>query len=327
MALDTQNKRRSSLSLGGYARVLPVPDTSVDAQDRPHVLGIFARDISAITADATWQNAIVLKKTERGNELTTAALPPGTWNVFIKAFDTTGNESEESAFTQVTVTSTFDIIFDANENPRWPGTVENGYVHNVSGRIVPEDTSFAAGNNFDVFDTYVQDPVATFSYESAEIDVGFDEDGLRVWAESTARLGVGESGTVSTELQIDYRDAADSYTGFESWTIGRIDARYVKHKIIVSNSNGAGYLSVFRPVVDVEERTQKENDKTVSIGGTSISFPQRFVNPPVLTISVDGSSALYPVKSNVTATGFTVTVYDSGGNDVGGTIDYIAIGV
>jgi hypothetical protein len=327
VSIDTENKRRSALGLGGYTRVLPVPDDSVGAIDRPHVIGSFARDISAITADATWERANTLKKTERGDELTTAALPPGTWNVYIKAFDTTGNESEESAFTVVTVQNTFDLIYNTEEAPRWTGEKSNCFVHDVSGRLVPTDNTTASGDNFNVFDSFVQDPVATFGYESPEIDVGFDENGLRIWGESLVKLGPGESGGFSKTLQIDYRLTSDSYDGFENWTIGRADARYVKHKILASTDAGTPYLESFAPIVDVEERTQKEKGKVVAVSGTTITFPTRFISAPIVTVTVDGATALYPVKSNVTATGFDVTVYDNSGTDVGGIVDYIAIGV
>lgn len=52
MAIDTENKRRSVL------HVLPVPDGSIDAADKPHLLGLFHRAGAApSTIDASGSSA------------------------------------------------------------------------------------------------------------------------------------------------------------------------------------------------------------------------------------------------------------------------------
>lgn len=329
MAVDTQNKRRSVLASDiETLSILPVPDDSVDAIDRPAVIGFFARNISAVNADDVWERAFLVKKTERGDELTTAALPPGSFRVFIKAFDTTGNESEEAAFASVIIENTFDLVFSEAEGPRWAGEKNNCIVHNVSGRIVPlSEDADSTGNNFDVFDTFVLNSVSAFSYEAAEIDIGFDDDGLRVWGESSVALGPNVTGNVTKALQIDYRDNADSYDGFENWTIGRVNARFVKHKLTVNNTSGVAYIDSFTPTVDVEERVEKEQNVAVPVSGTTITYPNRFINAPTVELTPLGSTPLIAMVDNITATGFYVTAFNTSGTDVGGTINYTATGV
>jgi len=325
MAIDTENKRRSALGKQYKAAILPVPDTSVDNVDRPHVLGYFSRNFAAIQNDLFWENGVLLKRAERGDELTTAALPPGNYVLLLKAIDTSGNYSEDPAVYDINVSNTFDIVSQNNQHPRWTGDKVNFIVHNVSGTLVPDDQSMATGDNFDVFDNFVVNPYSSCTYETEEIDLGFNATDVRIFADITGSLGPDEDGVAKFDLSIDTRLSAGSYDGFENWTIGSRDLRYLKQRIQLNTSVGLAFLSQFTPTADIQEVTQTGTE-SVSISGSSIVFNNQFFLTPKITITPDGGSAVYPVKSNVTSTGFDVTLYDSSGTSVSGTIDYIAVG-
>lgn len=324
MALDTETKRRASLGLGrGHAVAGPVADGAVEPADRLHFLGGPSRSLLAFS----WANGTLLKMTERGTELTTAGLPPGSWIVMIKSVDTSGNYSGEAAAVSVTVANTFDVVQSPAQAPRWPGTRTGFVKHDVSGTLVPDSNSLADATGYDVFDQFVTDPVDECIYEAPEIDLGFDADTVRVWATMGGALGPGEvAGFVNPELEIDYKDAADSYDGFEDWTVGTVDARTIKARLVMQTADGLGTIDTFTPTADVEERTESDKDVAISGGGTAIAFDQRFHVKPAVTVTADATSGLIAVKSSVSVTGFTAQVFDTGGSDVGGTVDWSAVG-
>ena len=274
-----------------------------------------------------WDSATVLTEETKGTLVTNAALPPGEWTVGIKAMDTTGNYSAAAATYDIAVVNQNDVVVTQDEHPEWLGTRTNLIKHDVSGRLVPDSQTLAdAMTDAQLWDQMVYDPYATCTYEGAEVDLGFDADGVRVWADIAAGLGPGESGVADPILEVDYKDAAGSYDGFEDWTVGALDARYIKARAKIDTATGVAWLGTFDFTADVAERTESGQDVTVAVAGTAITFAQQFHGAPGVQVTADGASAVYPVKQNVTATGFSVTVYDSGGIDVGGTVDWQATG-
>lgn len=57
----------------------------------------------------------------RGTQVATLEMPPGTWDLMIKAVDTSGNESGTEARVRITVVSTYDAIEQVQQAPLWPG--------------------------------------------------------------------------------------------------------------------------------------------------------------------------------------------------------------
>jgi hypothetical protein len=140
-------------------------------------------------------------------------------------------------------------------------------------------------------------------------------------------LGPGETtGSPDPTFQIDFKLSAGAYDGFEDWTIGSVNAKTVKPRVKIVPATGAGYISSFTLVVDTPERSAHAEGVVVSTGGTAVVFDEPFHTTPNVQITAEGATPLYPVKSSVSSTGFTVTVYDEAGNDVGGTVDWTATG-
>jgi hypothetical protein len=88
----------------------------------------------------------------------------------------------------------------------WPGTYV-GFVKNpLTGHLNVQDQVGADGNNFDVFDNYVQQPVAGAYYEAPEIELGF-EDTIRTYAEFEFVKGPGEIGAIRIAKLFDFKEA------------------------------------------------------------------------------------------------------------------------
>lgn len=279
-----------------------------------------------------WGSATLITEITKGTLVTNAAVPPGVWTLGIKAIDTSGNESTTATTFDLTVTNNNDVVFTLDEHPRWLGLgggASTGFVrHDVSGRIVPDSTLLASAQGFETFDIFVESPVAESIYEGVTHDLGFDAPEIRAWLNLVAALGPGEiTALVPIVQEFDYRLDAEAFDGFEPWTIGTVSFRFGKFKITLDNTGGVAYVDEFTPTFDTIERTEKDENVTVAVAGTAIVFADQFNLIPNIQATIVGGSALFPITSSVTTTGFTVTVFNTSGTDVGGTINWLATGV
>ncbi|MCH8991942.1 MAG: hypothetical protein IIA44_09380, partial [Acidobacteria bacterium] len=281
-------------------------------------------EIRYMAAPFVWDDAIVLTAVTRGTLITNAGLPPGTWTVGIKAKDTSGNFSANAATANITVSNQNDIVISQVEHPRWPGSLTDFVKHDVSDRLVPRSLNVDAGDG--VFSQMVRNPVAIARYEAGEIDLGFDADQVRVYAEMSAALGPGEAGVADPLLEIDFRDDAQAYDGFEDWTVGTADFRFLKARARIETATGTAYLERFKVIADVAERTERGEGVVIAVGGTAITFVEQFHTKPNVQVTPDGTAPRFALKSSVTVTGFTAQVFDDAGTDVGGVIDWEATG-
>jgi len=264
--------------------------------------------------------------------VTNTAIPPGDWTVGIKAVDTSGNESANATTANIIVSNSNDVIVSSVEAPRWPGTRSGLVKHDVSGRLIPESNTLASAmTDAQLWDQMVYDPVTDPYYEAKEIDLGFDADDLRVWSDLNGAVGPGESGVVALDMQIDYRDEADSYDGFGTWKIGSVDFRRLKARAFVLTSVSTAYLSVFTPTIDVPEHEDRQTGIVIAPGGSTVTFGRTFHGAPNVQITAQdsGGSPNEPriaTYSWPTSTDVFVVVWDQSGVDVGGTVNLTAIG-
>jgi hypothetical protein len=275
----------------------------------------------------TWENGTPLTKTTKGTSVTSAAVPPGTFDFMIKAFDTSTNESVAEDRVSLTVTNELDVIFQRQQAPAWAGTKTNFIVH-WTGVLVPDTASLAGAlSDAELWDEFVAFPYATCTYEAPEIDIGFD-DTARIHGAIDSALGPGITvGIADPALQIDFHLAAGAYDGFEPWTIGDRVGRFFKHRLVLNTAEGLAKILGFLPTVDQFERIERQTI-TVAAGGTVVTFVDGpFHNTPQVIAQAVGASALIPVVTAQTTTGFTINIYNTSGTSVGGTAIYDAKGV
>jgi hypothetical protein len=273
-----------------------------------------------------WADATPLTEVTRGTAITNAHLPPGVWTTLIKAKDTSGNESANAVSADVTVVAEdFDIILQTEQAPRWLGTLTDMVKH-YTGVLVPDSQNLASDDDFDTFDIFVVNPVAIAIYEAPEFDIDFD-DTVRVWGDIASVLGPGETvGVAAPAFEVDYRKAADGFDGFEPWTIGNLEARFIKHRLVLDTSKGVAKVTGFKPTVDLLERDEGATSVAVAASGQAISFARTFHVAPRVTVTADAAAARIATKDSVTTSGFTAHVFNTGGSDVGGTVDWSARG-
>lgn len=276
-----------------------------------------------------WATMTPLTEATRGTQITTAAVPPGDWYFGIKARDTSGNLSANAAYAFLEVAGAADAVFSHEQAPDWLGSKTN-FIKHWTGILIPDSTKLAnQHSNAELFEQFVPYPAALCLYQAPEEDLGADA-GIRIYGDATAQPGRGvTSGAAAPLLQVDYREAAGSYDGFEDWTVGQVTARYVKARISYQPASGLGYVASFRPVIDAPKRSEAAS-VIVAPGGTDIAFANRFLNTP--DIRVDAAPAGSPLAPRIgshdadSASGFRVYVFDLAGNDVGGTANWRAEG-
>ena len=273
-----------------------------------------------------WPDATPLTEVTRGTAITNAQVPPGDWTFLIKAKDTSGNESVGVASADALMeTADFDIILQTEQAPRWTGSA-SGFVKHYTGVLVPDSQSLADADGFGTFDQFVPNPVAQCIYEAPQFDVDFD-DTVRVWGDIVSALGPGETaGVADPALEIDYHLDAGAFDGFERWGIGNIAARFIKLRLVLDTAKGLAKVTGFKPTVDLLERSEGAQTVTVGAGGLAVAFAKQFHAAPRVAVTVDAGAALIGTKDGVTTTGFTAHVFDTGGTEVGGTVDWEARG-
>lgn len=284
----------------------------------------------------TYATAQPLTRVTRGTAITNAHVPPGDWRFFIKAINTGGGESVTAAQVDLVVTNTFDVIDQVPQEPNWLGTKTGFIRHQVlvdqagtlKGVLIPDSQDASIDlDNFDWIDLFVVNPVPTCSYESPEMDVGFD-DIIRAWALWSAVLGPGvASGIADLLVEIDYRKAADAYGGFRPWSIGNVEARFLKFKITETTVNGLARVDSMIPTADLAERTEKKVGVTVAAGGTQITFDKAYHRKPTVQVTGEGDVARIGQAENIATTGFKAHAFNVSGSSVGGTVTWEAVGV
>lgn len=215
--------------------------------------------------------------------------------------------------------------------PMWSDVAmwtRSNIVRHWTGVLVPKSQSIAADLDFEVFDEFVPNPYDTCYYDGTEIDQDFDAQ-ARVFATIGAALGPGETGVADPDFYIDYRTAAGTYDGMEPWTIGSVVGRYILPRIRLNTTAGIAKLIEFTVTLDAADSAQGATGVAVAPGGTAIVFNPQYHSTPRLQVSAQasGGAARFATWDDLTAAGFTAQVFDAGGNDTGGTMNWDAVGV
>lgn len=283
------------------------------------------------TVTPDWDSSTLVTAITRGTLITNTVLPPGDWTIHIRAVDTSGNESVNSDLFNILVSTTLDIITELEEAPDWVNSsmdTSNNFVKHWTGVLIPKSQDLVSTGGFTEFDKFVHNPVTSAIYEADEVDVLVDGE-LRAWASWATAFGPLQSGVVDILYEIDYRKAAESYDGFETWGIGTVNARFIKHRFTLQNliEGAVPYITSFEHTSDNEERTERDQNVTIGIGGTSIVYSSPFHVVPNLQITINGALLRFYEITASSTTGFTIKIKDASDVDTGGNIDWLATGI
>ncbi|HVA15468.1 MAG TPA: hypothetical protein VNF99_19625 [Stellaceae bacterium] len=210
-----------------------------------------------------------------------------------------------------------------------PIALGNSWTEPASGLLTATASPPGANTTgWDVFNLFVPDPVSACSYIADPVDTGFDAE-LRVFLAAQYGLGPGQSGVPSLSYAIDTWLTGQSDPAiFASWpSVGYVSMRYLRGKLSYAPVPGAlAYIADFVPTIDTAPTVETGNSLVVAPGGTAIVFPEQFHIAPQVVGNCIGNAALSVTVAAVSATGCTFHVWNSSGTDVGGTVNYEAIG-
>ncbi len=281
-----------------------------------------------------WSTLTPLTESAMGTEMTNASVPPGSWLFAIRARDVADQLSPTMTTTTLTVTNENASVAIEQECPALTGTV-SGFVKHWTGVLVP-DGLYACSHysNWEDFGVsyagsipYVPDPVTTATYTENAVDTGYN-DTLRIWPIIVATPGPGVSGTPVTDFLLDYwLSGASDPNSFASWPSASAQLRYFRGRVSETPGTVPSYISTFTVTADKPSTQQVDGaNVTAAPGGTAIIFSTPFHSPPFVTAIYVGSGALFASANNITATGFTLHIYNTSGTDVGGTANWTATG-
>jgi hypothetical protein len=195
----------------------------------------------------------------------------------------------------------------------------------VTGTAAPPA---ANTTGWDVFNLFVADPVATASFITDPVDTGFNAE-LRAFLAASWGFGFGQSGVPAITYAIDTWLTGQSDPGaFTSWpSVGYLAMRYLRARLTYAPLQGSlAYIGDFVPTIDTAPTVETGNSLTVGAGGTTIVFPAQFHTAPQVVATCISNASLVASVASVSATGCTFHVWNSSGVDVGGVINYEAIG-
>ncbi len=275
-----------------------------------------------------WSEFEMLTEAAAGTEMTNAAVPPGNWLFGIRARDVADQLSPAIATVDLTVTNPNAVISSVAQAPLWPGTVSGFFVH-YTGVLTPLGSKTVDHyTNWDVFDVFVPDPIGTATYTAPAIDTGYD-DTLRIFATMSAAPGFGESGPADLSLAADtWLTGAGDPGVFVPWSIGYAPMRYLRAKLVYDGiaAGAVSYVTGFTPVIDTAPKIENAGAVTIAPGGTTVTFPTPFHTAPYVTATPVAGTALYATVAIVSATQCTIHVWNAGGADVGGSVNWTAQG-
>jgi hypothetical protein len=116
--------------------------------DLPNDVGLKGYDIAYGAIGSVWSDKTFLTEAHRGTEVSTASVPPGTWEFSIRGHDIADNLGPETLAT-LTMTNTSTIIYQKQEAPDFFGVVLEGFgtiiTTHYKGYVIPtgdENASF-----------------------------------------------------------------------------------------------------------------------------------------------------------------------------------------
>ena len=283
---------------------------------------------------------------------------------FIRAVDSLGNESADTASVVVSLPAPQDALLlqeyrEETGSPAFRGTTtdmayntdEGGLVLTAAGLI----DDMATNGNWDAlsFIDYIGGSVSQGSYQYFNVlDLGgvydidlravlktrafepgnFIDDRLADW-DSWNDIDGDDLGSVNTSLFV--RTTPNSTSGTPTWSDWQpfvnstTRGRGFQFKMVANASNSGQNLVVeeLGVVTQLERRIEQQRNLTSGAGTYTVTFPSAFYDVPSIGITAqDIGTGGYFTITNATRLGFEVTFRNGAGSIVSKAFDYMAVG-
>ena len=316
---------------------------------------------AAATTGATYANAtdLALKVSRPANSIT---LPAITGTYFIKAVDKLGLESvnPDTTIAIIDAIGQFNVVETLDEHPSFDG-VKSGTAATGGELLLDTTAQFDdptgdfddATGDFDGgggtvrtsgtydFDDIVDLGAVYTSRVSSSITVtrrdyvnSFDDTQGLFDARQGDFDGDPQSfGTTNVELQIatteDDPSGTPTYTAFRKFVVGDYKARAFKFRAVLTSTDAEAtpVVTALSVSVDMSDKTLADDDIASGAGAKVITFTPAFRVLKGIGIAAQNlQSGDYYAITSKTASGFTITFYNSSNVAVDRTFDYVARG-
>jgi len=152
---------------------------------------------------------------------------------------------------------------------------------------------------------------------------------------SQLSMHTGTPASGATDVDLYVSTTQDDPTGSPTWTayrqfvVGTYTARALRFRAVLTSTDSAETPAIEELTAEMRlpDRTQSGNDIQSGAGSKVITFTTPFKALNAVSISVgDMQSGDYYGITSKSATGFTITFYNSGGSPVDRLFDYVATG-
>jgi len=314
------------------------------------------------TASATYANSVDIEE-KVARPANTAVVPAMTGTYFIKAVDKLGNESLDATSSVAIIQEIkgFNAVATSTQHPTFSGTKTTTVVVDNELRLGTSILFDSGAGNFDTtgglfdggggkvassgtydFDTFVDlGSVYTsrveqnITFRRISYGISFDDaTGNFDDREGFFDGDANEFGDTNCELQIattedDPASGSPTYTAFRKFFVGDYKARAFKFRALLTtlDSEASPSVSAMSVTIDMPDRVVAENDIASGAGAKAITFSPAFKDLQGLGISAQNlASGDFYAITNKSATGFTITFFNSSSSAVNRTFDYVAKG-
>ena len=307
--------------------------TDLDVLFGGHTQIRFARDTGSVP---NWPDAQVLVDQVDGNA-TSKSVPFTPGYFLIKHFDSTGNESAQAkVFLNSFVGTSFNQVANVSEEPTFSGTKTNC---TVVGSDLSLDAGFAS-MDYQFTDTIDLGEVVEATLAPNFVATSYDLTLVSSYAlisEVTRFSGADNTGSVSFEVRRtdDDPSGTPTWTAWEPLIAGFYNNRafQVRMNATVTDTGFAVFFSSIGVTVDKQDITKSGQSTSSASADTTVTYTVPFyggingLTTPRLGVNIiGGSSGENVVIATRTKTGFSYSVYDSGGSRVARDVDWQAIG-
>tara|TARA_Y100000114_G_scaffold53822_1_gene49140 strand:- start:1376 stop:4249 length:2874 start_codon:yes stop_codon:yes gene_type:complete len=313
------------------------------------------------TTGATYSNSIDLAP-KVSRPANTVIVPAMTGTYFIKAVDKLGNAST-NATSQVAIIEDIkglNAVATTTQHPAFSGTKTGVVVVDNKLKLKSAINFDALTGNFDdaegLFDGAGGNTGTTGTYEfDNHVDLGgvftsrvtatvnvarvdyvvlFDSrEGLFDDAVGTFEGDVQAFDDTNVELQIAVTDddpaGSPTYTAFKPFFVGDYKARAFKFRAILTSTDeqATPEVSALSVTIDMPDRTIAVGDTASGAGAKAITFSPAFKALQGIGITAQNlNSGDYYAITAKSATGFTITFFNSSNTAVDRTFDFVAKG-
>lgn len=268
--------------------------------------------------NTSWDSGSVLTAVTRGTRVTTAAIPPGTWTLLIKAKTAAGRYSDNAATVSLVVANALTVVKSFNAVTYSAACTLTNAVQHWTGSFIPKSkTLMNACADWKGWDASVFDPFETATIELPELDVDFDSQ-LRSWAALTSDLMPGAVGISTPQLQFDYHTETGIYDGYQNWDVGFALYRYGKFKVTLDSTKGLTYLSRFEAFIDGSDLSEDLSNLAINAGGSNVIFANRYHFTPHIQVTSVGLTAASTSVANITGQNADVFLFNTAGASISG---------